>query len=217
MTQPKVFVEEHSMSFRDVLEAAGFQIINDPQDADIIQLIGGADIVSDWYDKPSHPRTRGNKYYDQHTKNLYQLAVEQGKAILGVCRGGQFINAMQGGDMYQDVRGHLGRHNLYDVVTDQYIQGVNSIHHQMMIPHSSAVKIAHAVGNVCNDNRERVADDGTIVNVPVEEGSEEWEVLFYPKIRGLCFQAHPEYCHHGGPTFTYYLELLRRYLPEFFQ
>lgn len=212
----KVFVERHQSCFTPVFEEIGWTVVEDLSEADAVQLIGGADIDPSWYGRPAHPRTSYTESRDRITASLYEAALREGKAILGVCRGAQFINAVVGGGMYQDVEGHFQNHDVYDVETQEIVMGVNSIHHQMMIPHSSARKIAYCVPSLAKLHREEVLEDGSIVHRKVTDDQPEWEVLYYPQVRGLCFQSHPEYCKKGGPTRTYYQHLLRRLYPELF-
>ncbi len=218
----KVYVEDSQMAMEEVFEQLGWEIVPSIAPADVVVLIGGADIATEWYNALyRHPMTRGSQAYDMTTHNDYKEALSYGKAIIGVCRGAQFINAMVGGDMYQHVTGHTyGRHLVWDLISKSY-HTVNSIHHQMMIPTKEAVLIAKASPRYPDPSvlgRREVFDErGELYHLAVSEEAPEWEVLYYPKVRGLCFQAHPEYDAAGGSCREYFYDLLRRYYPELFK
>lgn len=213
MKDVKVYVEHEQQCMENIFWPLGWTCVKSPEEANVIQLIGGADIDSSWYNGIPHPQTRGSLHRDDLTARLYQSALERNIPVLGVCRGAQFINAVVGGDMYQHVDGHFDDHLIIDVTTNkEYL--VNSIHHQMMIPHESAVCVAKAFPQVATF-RETVDSEGIVQN-PITEAAPEWEVLFYPHIKALCYQAHPEYASKNEDTRQYYYELLRRYYPELF-
>ena len=222
---PRVYVEHRQECMEEIFLDIGWQVADKVQDADVLVLIGGADIDNSWYDAPRHPRTGGNLHRDLHTEELYDYAVEKGLAIIGICRGCQFMNARVGGGMYQDVNHHAGgRHRVLDLVSKSY-HIVNSLHHQMIIPTANAVLIAKAVRGDHDEpiaSRREIAviegegrnENTYIVDVPVSAEAGEWEVVYYPEVKGLCFQGHPEYVNYADPCRQYFYELLNRYYPE---
>lgn len=117
--------------------------------------------------------------------------------------------------MYQHVDNHQKSHHLIDLKTGQEYF-VNSIHHQMMIPHKSAEIVAVAKGPVASV-LERTTDIGTIIFQVPSNDIPEIEALYYKEFRSLCFQAHPEYAGKNSDTRKYFVELMKRYYPEFFK
>ncbi len=139
-----VYVEDGQACMEEIFLQIGCRIAKHLLQADVAVLIGGADIDPSWYKKERHPTTGGRIKRDQQSVSIYNNAWGMGIPIIGICRGAQLINALSGGDMYQDVNSHGHRHHVYDRVSKCY-HAVNSIHHQMMIPTDKAVLIAHAV------------------------------------------------------------------------
>lgn len=224
---PRVYVESHQRCMQEVFTDLGWEIVGSLEQADVLVLIGGADIHPSWYDAPAHPQTYANLSRDERTDHLYKEALEKKIAILGICRGGQFVNARLGGSMYQHVNNHAGRNHVVIDVVDQSYHYTNSVHHQMMLPSKAAVCVARACRDEANGNiatlREIAVIEGEgrsecvhIVEVPVTKEEPEWEVLFFPEERALCFQAHPEYEDEKGGTRQYFYKLLKRYYPEWF-
>jgi putative glutamine amidotransferase len=148
------------------------------------------------------------------TAKLAEFALMNNKPLIGICRGAQFINAISGGSMYQHVDNHQRHHELVDLQSGQKYM-VNSIHHQMMIPHESAEVVAVAAGPVAMHFHYM---EGSEEKMKVNTGDEpEVEALFYRDTKALCFQAHPEYAQLNSPTRLYFYELMKRYYPEYFE
>jgi gamma-glutamyl-gamma-aminobutyrate hydrolase PuuD len=211
---PKVYVERNQLALAEVFTQKGWNTVQDRTKADLIVLMGGADIASSWYNQQPHPRT-GNPLmeWDNHTANLIEYAWENKIPLIGICRGAQFINAVSGGSMYQHVDGHQGNHSIVDISTGQ-VHTVNSIHHQAMIPHNSAEVVA-VTTEVVAINRSLMR--GNEVVTTLNTGDEpEVEALYYHHTKSLCFQAHPEYDSPTGSTRSYFYKLCERFYPELF-
>jgi phosphoribosylformylglycinamidine (FGAM) synthase-like amidotransferase family enzyme len=100
--------------------------------ADIIVFPGGADINPRLYGEGQHKST----YYIDSQDNIDRSFFEMRKknpdiTMVGVCRGAQFLNVMNGGNLWQDVNNHRQRHRMTDLLTDKEIE-VTSTHHQMI-------------------------------------------------------------------------------------
>ncbi|MCD7731407.1 MAG: gamma-glutamyl-gamma-aminobutyrate hydrolase family protein [Oscillospiraceae bacterium] len=129
---------------------------------------------------------------------LYKKALERNKPVLGICRGIQLINVIQGGTLYQDLPTetlsetehhmsppytdiahyvNINRESaLYDLIGTERL-GVNSYHHQ-------AIK-------TLGENLEAMAwsDDGLAEAVRHREKSFVW-----------AFQWHPEFDFESNPV-----------------
>ncbi len=214
---PTVFVEGRQDSLEGVFRQLGWIIapVCD-EDVDIVVLMGGNDINPEWYHRKRHPNTSiPNHPFDKQTARLIDFATERGLDLIGICRGAQFINAIMGGDMWQHVNNHGGGHEVLDLETEE-VYYTNSIHHQMMIPHSTGHLIAVTLDRVTS-RAERVDANGKILiadNSP-KDPVVEAEVIWYPKFSALCFQAHPEYDHKSGTTRQYFYNLLQRKYPQY--
>ena len=151
-----------------------------------ILFSGGEDVSPHLYGSERHHTTFNNVKRDEYETRLFNQYKDNPK--IGICRGGQFLNVMSGGKMYQNVDGHLGDHVLFDCDTNEKVI-VTSTHHQMMYPDPKLGKI------VCT------AQEGTFrqtynhefhAGIDYPPGS-DIEVVWYPHTNSLCYQPHPEY------------------------
>lgn len=128
---------------------------------------------------------------DEMEKNLYFIAKRDDKAILGICRGIQMINVLEGGSLYQDLETEhpskvihkmekpydSASHSVYvfhdtplrDLIGVDSLR-VNSLHHQALRRMGSSLKSM------------AVSEDGLV------------EAVYNPKMKFLwAVQWHPEY------------------------
>ena len=75
-------------------------------DADLVVFPGGLDVDPSLYEEPMGQRTSANKNTDGNWASMYRQAVADGKKLLGICKGSQFLTVMSGGRLYQHVTGH---------------------------------------------------------------------------------------------------------------
>ncbi len=159
-----------------------------------ILFTGGHDVSPQIYrEEPLGSVVGCCKVRDSMETMVLQIALRENKAILGVCRGIQFINASLGGTLYQDIPSQFSTtidHHMtppYDRVAHEVIiksdtplhfllkkekLGVNSYHHQ-------AVKEL-APGLVAMAE----AEDGLVEAVYLPSRKYVW-----------AFQWHPEFSH----------------------
>jgi hypothetical protein len=150
-------------------------------DYDLVCFTGGSDVNPLYYGEKPHPSTHFLPLRDAYEKDAY-LTIPAQLPKVGICRGGQFLNVMSGGKLWQDVDGHCRTHELTDSRTNEKIL-VTSTHHQMMRPTGSAKIIATA--NESTYKESALGYD--------EVGTPDYEILWYEELRTLCFQPHPEY------------------------
>lgn len=185
----KVYIVQpwHS-GFIHLFRWMGFEMATIPSEADVICFTGGSDVSPNLYGHRMHPTTYSSPDRDLREKKLYDDHV--GKVLFcGVCRGGQFLNVMNGGELYQDVSGHgkaVG-HLATDVETDQTFL-VSSTHHQMIKPALEGQIILTA-----QENGERTWWDKKSEMFKTEKSKVDVEAVYYPKSKSFCFQPHPEY------------------------
>ena len=181
----KIYIEHASMAYVQMFTRLGYEVVHDHTLADIFCFTGGEDVSAIMYGDQQHPFTGNNPWRDQHEAKLFQYGVEHDKRFVGICRGGQFLNVMCGGRMYQHVTGHGGGHCVTDLATGETVY-VSSTHHQMMMPSAEAVVLATS-----RNGGTREWYDGDIFKKDVSD--EDIEVVYYPHRRALCFQPHPEF------------------------
>ena len=151
-----------------------------------ILFSGGEDVTPSLYAAQKHRTTRNNVHRDEHEMELFKKYENNPK--IGICRGGQFLNVMSGGKLYQNVDNHCQDHLLFDHDTDEEIL-VTSTHHQTMWPHENIAKI------ICTANKTsfRQTDNHEYhEGIDYPSGS-DMEVIFYEHTKSLCYQPHPEY------------------------
>jgi gamma-glutamyl-gamma-aminobutyrate hydrolase PuuD len=195
----------------------GWGIVDDLNDADLVQFVGGADVNPELYGHHKHPTTYYDAERDDREMSIYLDALEQGIPMAGICRGGQFLNVMNGGTLFQDVDNHglATTHKAWLVGAILPID-VTSTHHQMMCPNYSAsyllVMAAHQSKRKHSMSKTTTESFETIHHPPLDNPTDV-EALFYRDTNCFCFQPHPEY---SGPycseTREVYFELLDRYL-----
>ncbi len=72
--------------------------------ADGCVFTGGADVDTELYgEQPKYNTVYMTKCRDRHEEVLYKKWMKTGKPTLGICRGLQFINTMEGGTLHQDI------------------------------------------------------------------------------------------------------------------
>lgn len=185
-----------------------------PDQADVIQFCGGADVSPHLYKSDAHSKTMNSEKRDEEEVKIYRRYVGR-KALVGICRGAQFLWVMNGGRMYQHVEGHAihGTHDVVDLKTFD-IREVTSTHHQMMMHTKETVERARmvAVANHCT-HKEWVDGELTLLG----HGDQcDIEVAAFPDTRTLCFQPHPEF--GRGDCQDYYFECLEQYVvPHIYQ
>lgn len=193
-----LFVQPPTLGADDLFAGRGINLTSDPSRADAIVFCGGADIDPAFYGQKPIDGTYTVPRRDKIEKALWEKFHGK-KPMLGICRGAQFLNAMAGGDMWQDVNGHGGApHVIYHLRDGEWTgetSRVNTVHHQMMIPAASGIVLAVAFESTIRRK------DGQILELEeprdLELGSEDpdTEIIFYPKEQYYCFQAHPEFGH----------------------
>jgi gamma-glutamyl-gamma-aminobutyrate hydrolase PuuD len=181
--------------------ARGWSMFSNPNDSDLIQFTGGSDVDPSYYNEEKHATTSSSPARDASESHIYRQMLAVGIPMAGICRGGQFLNVMNGGSMYQNVDNHCRTHIAYTTEHPERIFTVTSTHHQMMRPSDEAELILYANESTY---RETAIDKFTDPHVDVE-------AVIYPKTKCLCFQPHPEYLDINHPCQDLYFELLERF------
>lgn len=194
-----VYVVGRDGSVEDLFLENGFEVFvgglpgeNILKSLALVVFTGGSDIDPAYYGEEIHGSyiSEYSRRRDAFEVGVYEAVRSIPKA--GICRGGQLFNIMNGGRLVQHIDGHGGgNHPIYfrdagGKFTQQRGM-VNSCHHQMMVPSET---IGHEI-IAC-------AAEG----VP--------EIIYYPKYRDLCFQAHPEWGHKN--TTDLFMGLVREKL-----
>jgi GMP synthase-like glutamine amidotransferase len=173
--------------------------IADCPKVDILCLTGGADISPELYGQNRIKGTYTNDDRDKREVEIYHRYKDLPK--LGICRGAQLLNVLNGGSMYQHVDRHSGSH-MVETKSGRKVL-LCSVHHQLMIPNP---KVAEVIAWNTNSTR-RWNDNGDFERKPDEIDP---EVIWIEQDKALCFQAHPEF---GPQSCTdYFFELVEEYI-----
>lgn len=199
----KVFIACSSTDYVRMFEERGWTVVSSPDSADLIQFTGGSDVSPSLYGEKMHPYATVNLTRDKADKFIY-ANYEGKKPMAGICRGGQFLNVMNGGKMFQHIDGHLGNHTI--VTEDGDFLEVTSTHHQMMRPSLKGV-----VKATCSHSVLRETMRGDLRSISVGK-HRDIEVVIYPETKSLCFQPHPEFISAPKECTDYYFKLLEEIL-----
>jgi len=212
--------------YRELFAKEGWIVTPTMQHADLIQFIDGPDISPSLYKDVTHPKTVADSTRDQKEKMVFHWCLKHNRPMAGIGRGGNFLNALSGGKMWQHVVGHhyAGGHLAHSIVTNKTLL-VTSTHHQEMIPGPSAHILMVAYVATAKEKVSRHLVDDQRMNIsrhffprldkenPLSK-ARDIEALWYGKYKTLCFQPRPE-C-GSETTFpglrSLYFEYINRFL-----
>jgi gamma-glutamyl-gamma-aminobutyrate hydrolase PuuD len=182
---PKVYVIGNERAYVEMFLHFGWTIVSTPETADLIQFTGGEDVSPHLYGESVHPLTHHSLSRDDKEKAIFDKWHKK-KKMAGICRGGQFLNVMCGGSMYQHHSGHPYIHKAW-VYSNMTKVNVSSTHHQIMRPNkdTAIILMAANIGVIA----ERCEGEDIVQEYP----DWETEALLYPDDGVLCFQPHPEF------------------------
>lgn len=187
MSRPKVWVVGNNYSVQELFSKRGFEVVFNEasvlkNNIDLICFTGGEDINPVYYNEEKHFKTNCHPARDVRETLIYEKFLDIPK--VGICRGGQLLNVLSGGKMFQDVDGHRRHHKIIDLLLTKKKLIVPSGHHQMMIPTKDSVVLAVAFeSTVCLSCSEP----------PHPKLKYDPEVIWIPKTNSLCYQSHPEW------------------------
>jgi len=172
------------------LELNPFSRPDQIKDCDALVIWGGGDISPTIYGEPvkgSHASVELSAR-DKIEVAIMEQAIAAGVPIIGICRGAQLACALAGGKLKQHVDGHHGNHGISTKEGRSII--TSSVHHQMMVPDGT---------------------DHEFIAVDSRNGIDP-EILYFPKIKALAIQGHPEFMDERCEFVQYCLDLTREYV-----
>lgn len=205
----KVAITQNDTSYLRFLSTKSFKekfkvkriAINDflkGEDIDLLIFSGGQDISPVIYNDTSHVSTYSHPDRDIEEMKLYMLATKKGIPMVGICRGAQFITALQpNGFIIQNIGGHDHLFDGHMIRTEKGKEFmVSSVHHQMMYPFNVP---NHKVFASTIDNISSIYEIGntkkysSVVKSLLDNSVKEPEIVYYEDSKALCIQGHPEY------------------------
>jgi len=157
------------------------------EDADLIIFPGGSDINPELYKQPVGRYTHFYKNIDERQLEYFNPHLGK-KRFFGICRGLQLLTAMAGGELVQ----HSSHPFFHRITTyDGKILGTNSLHHQQaylgnLVENEDYQLLAWA------ENLSNTHLNGNDVEYDLPRDYKEPEVVYYPKIKAMGIQGHPE-------------------------
>lgn len=154
-----------------------------------LHLLGGVDIDPSYYGHRRLKQTQPpNHERDKREFAATRFAINHKLPIIGVCRGAQLLCIQAGGSLYQHSNNHNESHSLTH--KGGYIKHAAASHHQIMnldeVEEKEVIAWCPFPTIVLDEmGREKVLD-----NSP--------EVIWFPRIRGLAIQPHPEWETEGS-------------------
>ncbi len=199
-------------------------IVNEMKDADLVCFAGGEDVSPHLYGEPTHPKTGCNPTRDGREVMKFKDALEDGKKLIGICRGAQFLCVAGGGKLVQDQQPQPYYHKMTSQ-RGEYV--VTSTHHQAQYPWGippegdeegfEILGWTNGLSKWHEDGRGDEIVNGGMTHAGVPNPSRvEVEIAYYRKIKALCIQPHPEHM-YGDPrhlTSIIYFQLLLNDLME---
>lgn len=210
------------LKYHDHTASVGFNFIGEMDNLnpnpDLIIFTGGADVNPGLYGEKKHPYTVVN--FERDKLDLEKFAEFRTTPKLMICRGAQFGCVMAGGKLIQHVSGH-GLRSTHEIETfDGKKLEITSTHHQMMYPWD--VKNHYILAHNFNlsdtyqgENEEEIFKavelhkKGKVVKPLITEP----EIVYFPDIKALCVQGHPEYYNCPQETKDY-IKFLTKKLVE---
>lgn len=215
-SRPKIWVVGGGMDYIKLFYDLGCDGAKNLDDADVVLFTGGADVTPDLYNEPCMPKTNFDRLRDQKEQAIYEAAKTLEIPMVGICRGGQFLNVMNGGSMFQHVTGHAmpGTHLARIEIPpyggrDKSIRrtiNVTSTHHQMMRPTEEAIVLMTA-----QCSYERHTPGKTYIG-KADDDHPDIEAVFYDETNCLCFQPHPEVARAPAELVDFFEECLDNFI-----
>lgn len=190
MLKKLVYIVGGDYAYADMFKSRGWDVTKDMNIADLVQFTGGEDVNPALYNEQPHRTTHFNARRDEKEVELYEKCIRMGIPMTGICRGGQFLNVMNGGSMWQNVDGHGGKHiaNVAGYIGDVL---VSSTHHQMMRPKGDYIVLMTAR---MSTRKEHMGEGYVITrHIGGHNVEDDIECVYYPDTHSLCYQPHPEF------------------------
>jgi hypothetical protein len=194
--------------FNEIYKKSRNVAVDGFKDVDAVVFWGGADIHPSFYNAPKHPQSQAG--YAPSARDVFEWKAMMyckmhNIPMIGVCRGAQMMCAFAGGELIQDVTNHSGIRG-HDMTTNTgEIIYTTSCHHQMLYPFDVEHEMLAWTTNGLSSHYhfgERKDSDRM-------DGKVEPEVVYFPHIRGLAIQGHPEWAEKDSRYVQYCLELVR--------
>jgi gamma-glutamyl-gamma-aminobutyrate hydrolase PuuD len=166
------------------------EVVYDMKEADFVCFSGGEDVSPSLYHQKAHPTISANPFRDAVEIKAFKQALALHKPMLGICRGAQFLCVMAGGTLVQDQNNPAFVHPVKTYDNKKVL--VSSTHHNAQYPWGLSKDEFKVIAWTENHSSfHKNGEDKEIVNGIVPNNMEV-DIAYYPKIRALGIQNHPE-------------------------
>ena len=142
---------------------------------------------------------------DVEEERMMRRAIEIGLPIVGVCRGAQLACALAGGILVQHVTGHTSTHMMITGTGRRLT--TSSLHHQLMYPWALPDEDYEIIGHA-TPSRSKEYLGLTEYEEQVAAYEVEPEIIWFPRIKALAIQGHPEFMEANCDFNQYVRELI---------
>lgn len=201
----------HSIFPFNSIFSKGQDITSSLEGIDAVVFWGGTDIHPSFYSEPPH---KTNQVYgalspskrDEFERKAMLYCKAKGIPMIGVCRGAQLMCAVAGGSLVQHCTNHHGDHDM--VTREGEVIVTTSCHHQMMV----LKDVEHELLAWATPKLSTVYKDGWDRDIEYMKTHREPEVVFFPTMKGLAIQGHPEWAKIDSRFVKYVNEQIKSYL-----
>lgn len=190
---PRVYIEGNCFrsGIVQMFMMAGCIAAPSVEEADLVVFSGGSDISPGLYGQQCLPVTHFDAERDKECVKIFDICFKNDIPMFGICRGMQFLHAMAGGELYQDVQNHGGSNHSITTNTHEEFMA-SSIHHQMC-KEDAAICVPLAYATVKGRGSRYVSWVKTYGrNEKYADHHNDLEAAAYPRIRAFAVQGHPE-------------------------
>lgn len=195
------------------------ELISNPTGIGLVVFTGGEDVTPAIYGDEKHPSTYNNVNRDAMEMAAWKLSRRHNIPSVGICRGAQFLCAMAGGLLVQDITGHAGPdHQLRFKDENGNVRtspgNVTSSHHQMQYPFNLNPNDYELVAWSSEQRSRHYAFGSKTVMAQDADANLalEPDVVWYKKINALGIQYHPEWMSEESWGFKFAQSCIRKYI-----
>lgn len=180
----------------ELFASLGCEVVYDSSllsEANLVVFTGGSDVSPYIYGEEPAGARGCDPRRDEIELSIWNSSKALGLPCVGICRGGQLLNVLNGGSMIQDhglISGDVMMYGYTDYDTKEI----------------GKVRVDHHQGMVSKDGAELAWPKNPTKEVETWTSYE----IFYPETKDLCVQYHPEWGHEG--TKQRFISLLKRFL-----
>lgn len=181
----KIYVVGGDKTYANWMEG---EIVDKMEDASLVLGTGGEDWHPKWYGENENPHRSvySNINRDNYEMKEFQKAIKLNKPIIGICRSAQGGCVLAGGKLVQHQNNQGYTHYVKCSNGDKIL--VTSLHHQAQYPFNLKEGEDYKLLNWTENELGKRYLNGN----KLAENSIEVETAYYPKIKFLSIQSHPE-------------------------